>query len=120
MDALKALGDDRAHPQQQGALGRPVTRGAGAVLLAGEHYQGRALLLVAHGGVIDPHFFAIGQVEGDAALGAGGEQVLEADVAEGAAHHHPVVAAAGAVGVEILRLHPERDQVLAGRAFGWD
>src|SRR5690606_29812982 len=32
VDAFEALGDHRLHPQQVGALGRPVARGAGAVL----------------------------------------------------------------------------------------
>ena len=47
--------------------------------------------------VEDRHQLAVGQVPRDAAFGAGREQVLEADVGERAAHHHLVVAAAGAV-----------------------
>ena len=50
----------------------------------------------------------------------GHQQVLQPDVGERAAHHHLVVAAAGAVGVEVLRLHAELDQVAAGRAVGLD
>jgi len=36
MDALEALGDDRLDAKQDGALGRPVARGAGAIFLAGD------------------------------------------------------------------------------------
>ena len=39
VDALVALGDDGLHAQQAGALGCPVTRGPGAVLLAREDHQ---------------------------------------------------------------------------------
>ena len=58
VDTLKALGDHGAHAEQVGALGRPVTRGAGAVFLAGKDHQRRALGLVCHGRVIDRHDFA--------------------------------------------------------------
>src|SRR5690606_40469386 len=34
VDALERLGDDRPHPEQPGALGSPVARRTGAVLLA--------------------------------------------------------------------------------------
>jgi hypothetical protein len=48
VDALEALDDDGAHAQQVGALGRPVTAGAGAVFLAGDHDHRRAVGLVLH------------------------------------------------------------------------
>ncbi len=67
----------------------------------GQHHERDAVGLVAHGGVVDAHLLAVGQMAGDPALGARGEQVAEADVGEGPAHHHLVVAAAGAVGVEL-------------------
>ena len=62
------------------------------------------------------HDFAAGRVRGHAALGAGGEQVFQADVGKRPAGHHAVVAAAGAVAVEVERLHAMLDQVLAGGA----
>src|SRR5438309_4101502 len=43
---------------------------------------------------------SVGEVQRHGALGAGCQQVLEAHVGEGAAHHHLVVAAARAVGVD--------------------
>ena len=58
MDALERLRDHRAHAEQDGALGRPVARRAGAVFLAGEHHQRHVLGLVAHGGVVDRHALA--------------------------------------------------------------
>ena len=48
VNPLEALGDDRAHAEQQGALGRPVARRPGAVLLARQHDQRHALRPVAH------------------------------------------------------------------------
>src|SRR5690606_4640855 len=97
-----------------GALGRPVARRTGAVFLAGEHHQRRALRLVLHGRVVDRHLAAVvraGAVEqGVAAFLAAQHQVLDADVGEGAAHHDVVVAAARAVAVEVGRLHAARLQ----------
>ena len=78
VDALVALGDHRPHAQQPRSLGRPVARRAGAVFLAGQHEQRHAFFLVLHRGVEDRHLLAVGQVPGDAALGAGRQLVLEA------------------------------------------
>ena len=47
---------------------------------------------------------AVGQMPRDAAFGAGGQQVADADVGERAAGHHAVVAAPRAVAVEVGRL----------------
>ena len=106
-------------PWRNGPFGGPVAAGAAAVFGAGEDDRRRAFGFVFHGGVVDRHDFAVGQVAGDAAFGAGGEQVADADVGERAAGHHAVVAAAGAVAVEVARLDAVRDQVLAGGAvFG--
>ena len=59
-------------------------------------------------------------MDGDAALDARHHLVLDADVGEGAAHHHFVVAASCAVGVEVHRPHLMLDQILAGRAVALD
>ncbi len=80
---------------------------------------------VAHGGVVDRQLLvrAIGEVVGVAALRqrlqpghVAAEQVAQADVRERAAHHHLVVAAAGAVRVEVARRDALLLQVQAGRA----
>ena len=102
VDALEALGDDGPDAEQGGALGGPVTAAPRPVLLAGQHDQGHALVGVAHGRLVDGRLGAVGEVQRDAALGARRQEVAQADVGEGAAHHHLVVAAAGAVGVEVL------------------
>ena len=52
-----------------------------------------------------------------AALGPGRELVAQADVGQRPAHHHLVIAAARAVGVEVARRDPVRYQVLTGRAL---
>src|SRR5215472_9600205 len=48
------------------------------------------LALVAHRRVVDRHHLAGRVVLGDAALDVGGDLVADADVGEGAAHHHLV------------------------------
>ena len=56
----------------------------------------------------------------DAAFNAGHHLVLDADIGEGAAHHHFVMAAPRPVGIEINPLHPVRAQILARRRGGLD
>ena len=108
MDALVALGQDRPHPEQPGPLAAQSRLEPGAVLLAGQHEQRHAVALVLHGGVEDRRPLAVGQVDGEPALGARGQLVAQPHVGEGAAHHDLVVAPAGAVGVEVLPGHPVR------------
>jgi hypothetical protein len=104
-----------------GALGRPVARGPRAVLLAGEDDERDAGLLVGLGRVVDRRLLATGEeVAGEATLDAVEQEVLQADVGEGAADHHLVVAATRAVGVEVLAVDAVLGQVLAGRAVGLD
>ena len=119
VDAFEARGDGGADAQEERAFGGPVAAGAAAVFGAGEDDHRRAFGFVFHGGVVDRHDLAVGQVAGDAAFGAGGEQVADADVGERAAGHHAIVAAAGAVAVEVARLDAVLHQVFAGGAvFG--
>src|ERR671916_2055680 len=119
VDALEALGDDRPYAEQERALRGPVARGARAVLLAGEHQQGHALLLVLEARLVDRGLLPVGEVDGVAALLLH-ELVTQADVAEGAAHHHLVVAAPRAVGVEVARVHALAYKVLPGRHLRGD
>ena len=88
-------------PSRNAPLAAQSRLRAGAVFGAGEHHQRHALGLVLHRRVVDRHHLAVGQVPRDAAFGAGGELVADADVGERAAGHHAVVAAAGAVAVEV-------------------
>ena len=75
--------------------------------------SGTPSCLVVQRSVVDVHLLAVRQVARPAAFGPGGELIAEADVGQRAAHHHFMVAAARAVGIEILRLHALRDQVAA-------
>src|SRR2546427_3023290 len=126
MDALEALHDHRAHPQEQRALRRPVARAARAVLLAAEHHGRDAFGDVFHRRFVDRHLFARGLMEGNSALGARAvglhrkHQVLDAHVAEGAAHHDLVVAAARAEAVELGHRHVMLLQINAGGGRGLD
>src|SRR5581483_3750357 len=96
MDALEGLGDDRADAEEDRTLRGPVARASGAVLLAREHDEGRALAAVAHGRVVDRHLLARGDVPGPPAF-ALHELVPKADVREGPADQHLVIPAARAV-----------------------
>ena len=115
MDALEALGDDRAHAEEARTLGRPVAGRARAVFLAGEHDQRPTLGLVLHGRIVDRHHLFGGEVLGHPALDLRGDAVADADIGKGAAHHHFVVAAPGSVAVEVRHFDPVSDQVLARR-----
>ena len=106
-------------PEQHGALGGPVARGAGAVFLAGDDDQRSVIGFVAHGGVIDAHLLAAGQIQRDAPFGAGQQQITQPDVGEGAAHHDLVVAATRAVLIEIGRLHTLLDAGSARPDCSW-
>ena len=120
VDALVALGDGRLHAEQVRPLRGPVAGRAGAVLLPREDDRRRALGEVALGGGEDRHLLAGREVHRPRPLGAGHEQVAEADVGERAAHHHLVIAAPRPVGVEVDRLDAVPDEVLPGRRVALD
>ena len=120
VDALVALGDHGADAQELRPLGRPVARRARAVLLARQDDQRDPSGVVALGRLEDRRHLAVGQVAGEAPLGPGRQLVAEADVGEGPADHHLVVAAARAVGVEVEDVDAVLDQVLARRALHLD
>src|ERR687890_1521287 len=63
VDALEALGYDGFYPEEERALGCPVTRGAGTVLLAGNHDERHALLLVPHARLVDRGLLSIREVD---------------------------------------------------------
>ncbi len=112
MDPLVGRGDGRLHAQQRRPLGGPVPRRSRAVFLAGHDDGGGPLLAVAHGHVVDGLDLAVREVPAPAALLLRRQPVAEPDVGEGAPHHHLVVAAAAAVGVEVLRLDAVVHEVL--------
>ena len=72
-------------------------------------------LRVRHRGVVDRRLLAGEQVAGHAALDARHQLVAQPDVGERAADHHLVVAAAGAVGVEVAPLDAVLGEVAARR-----
>ncbi len=120
VDALERLGDNRPDAEQGGTLGGPVARGAGAVFLVGEHDERHAFGFVFHRRVVHRHLLLRRVVDRHAAFHARHHLVLDADVGEGAAHHHLMIAAPRAVLVEVLRAHLMIAQVFAGRAFFLD
>src|SRR2546423_1916408 len=62
MDSFEALGDHRAHAQEQRTFGRPVTRRPRPIFLAREDDQRHALGLIALRGFEDRHFAAVREV----------------------------------------------------------
>ena len=116
MNALERFGDDRAHAEQAGALGRPVARRARAVFLSAQHDQRNVLLRVVLRGVVDERLLTVfGEVAGVTAGHVIEQLVAQADVGERAADHHLVVAAPRAVGVVVLLVHAVLVEVLRGR-----
>ncbi len=114
MDPLVGLGQHGLDAEQRRALGRPVPRRTGAVLAARKHEQRDAVALVVHGGVVDECLLAVGQMDRVRALLALHEAVLEPDVPEGTPHHHLVMPASSAVGVELEGCHPVLLEPLTG------
>ena len=117
MDPFEGLGDHRTHAQQRGALGRPVARRARSVLLAAEHDQRDAGLLVVLRGVVDEGLrpAILGEVTGVTTGDVVEQLVAQPDVGEGSADHHLVVAAPRSVGVEVLLFDAVGLQVLRRR-----
>ena len=76
--------------------------------------------VVALGRLEDRRHLAVGEEAGEAPLGPGRQLVAEADVGEGPADHHLVVAAARAVGVEVEDVDAVLDQVASRRALHLD
>src|SRR5207244_12992814 len=64
--------------------------------------------------------FFVGEVAGPAAFDSRHKPISQSDVGEGAAHHDLVVAATGAVAVEVAAIDAVVGQVLGGRAAGSD
>src|SRR6266581_4511510 len=126
MDALEALHDHRAHPEEQRALCRPVARAARAVLLAAEHHGRDVFGDVFHRRFVDRHLLTRGLMEGNSAFDPRAvrlhrkHQVLDAHVAEGAAHHDLVIATARPEAVELGHGHVVLLQINAGGGSGLD
>ena len=79
--------------------------------------SGTPSLLVFHGGVVDRHLFLRRVVDRVAALAAIFAQhvVADADIGEGAAHHHLMIAATCAVLVEVGDADAVVGEIFAGR-----
>jgi hypothetical protein len=111
VDPFVAARDHRPHAEQARSLGRPVARRAGAVLLAGDDDGRRPALDVGSSPPRRPSSAgrraACSRLPGRRPVGIGRQhQVANAHIGESAAHHHLVVAAACAVGVEVGALDP--------------
>src|ERR1035437_49651 len=115
VDALEALRNHRPDAEEHRAFRGPIARRPRAIFRTREDDERGLRGLVLHGRVVDGHLLARRKVDRDVSLAARDQEVLEADVRERAAHHDLVVAAAGAVGVEVRRRDSVLDEVLRGR-----
>src|SRR3546814_13763597 len=86
--------------------------------LARDDHERRSFRLVFHRRVIDRHLRAARDVLGDSAFHAGRHFVTDADVGDGAAHHHFLVTAPRAIGVEVGLRDLMFLPLGAGRAVG--
>ena len=116
MDALEALRDDGAHAEKRVPFAAQSREEPVPYSLPAKITSGTRSRAIAHRRVVDRHLIAGGIVDGDAAFDARHHLVLDADIGEGAAHHHFVIAAPRAVGVEVEPGAPVLDEINAGRA----
>ena len=117
MDALVALRHDSFHPEEHRPFGCPIAAGTGAVFLAGKDDQRSSVGLVFLGGIKDGQLLAVfapgAEIFGHPTLHTRHHEILDAHVREGATSHDAVIAASGAVAVEIVRLDAVLEQILA-------
>ena len=113
VDPFERLGDDCPDTEKQRPLRGPVAAGSGSVFLAGQHDERGALLLVAHCCVVNGRLVTRRKVDGPVALFAASKAIAQANVRERSAHHDLMVAAAGAVAVEVPGLNAVFHEVLA-------
>ena len=104
MDSLEARHHDRADAQKLRPLRGPVAGASRAVLVTADDDQRRVVLRVSHRRVVDREPLVRWIVHRHSAFDARHHQVLDAHVRERPARHHPVIAAARAVAVEVLDL----------------
>src|SRR5262249_46078859 len=113
VNAFETFRNRRANAEQARAFSRPITRRAGAILLASDHDQRNSRLAIFHRGVVNRHLFAARLIRGPAAFGAGSELIFQTNVGKGSAHHYFMIAAASAVGVEVVWFYAIRDEVFS-------
>ena len=104
VDPLVRLGDDRADARAAPCPSRPSrATSPEPYSLPARIEQRHALVAVAHRRVVDERLLAVGEVDVYGPSLLVDQPVAQPDVAERAAHHHLVVAAAGPVRVEVER-----------------
>ena len=114
MNALKAFRNHSFNPQKRSAFGRPIPAGAGAILFATKYHQWGALFLVGHRGIINRRLVAV-WTQCIATFYPVQHFILDADIGEGATHHHLVIAAARAIGVELPRADLALGEIFTSR-----
>src|SRR5689334_3750613 len=102
MNALVTGGNNGAHAEQKGALCRPVAAAARAVFGPSKYDLRHLVRLVLHGGIIDRHLLAIGQVPSHASFRPRRQLIADADVRERSTSHHAIVPAARSIAVEVV------------------
>ena len=116
MNPLERFRNHRLDPQQRRALGSPVAAGPRAIFNAAKDHQGHPGGLPGHRGIEDRCLLPV-RPKGIAALDPIQHLVPDADIGEGAAHHHLMVAAPRAVGIELAHRHLPVRQIAARRGL---
>lgn len=80
--------------------------------LPAENDSKNSVRLVLHGSIVDRHLLTAREVLRHASFDTWDELILDPDVGKGTPHHDLMVAAASAIGIEVLGLHSQLDQVL--------
>ena len=120
MDTLITLNDNGTDTKQLRSFCCPVAGAAHAIILAGKDDGRDAVFPIVVCGFVNRRLLAFRIMAREPAFNVGCHQVANAAVGKRAAAHHPVIAAACAVGIEITRCHAVFLEVFAGRARGGD
>ncbi len=114
VDSLVALSDDSVHTLEVGALGSPITGGAGAIFVTSQDNELFASISVVLGSIEDGHLGVGGHVHGGR-TNLVDHLVNETDVGKSTTGHDLIITSAGTVGVEVLGGDTTLSKVASGR-----
>ena len=93
VNSFEALRNHSLHTQQTRTFRGPVTRGARAVLLAGDNHQLCSSRLIPDRRIIDAHLFSARLIKCDPTLNPWNHEILNSHIGKRPARHHAVIPA---------------------------